>query len=64
MPFQLDTERERRVRESLQRLAEAEHICTQGVAAGYDMSAQELACAYYRDRLQRIIDSMGGARPE
>ena len=43
-------------------LDEAEQICQQGTAAGFDMTAQQTACVYYRDWLQKIIDNLGPKR--
>jgi hypothetical protein len=61
MPYYIDKQRERDVIEALRKVADAEEICRQGAAAGYDMTAQDMACQYYRQRLEAVRQHL--ARP-
>lgn len=59
MAFTLPIDTEVRVKDALKQVAEAERLCREGAQVGYDTQAEQLACQYYQERLQKILDQWG-----
>lgn len=64
MAFTLEPQKLEALRAAIRAVQEAEDICRQGEAAGYDMSPTKIPCAYYRERLQAILDNFSPKRIE
>lgn len=57
MPYEMTRDLERQIRAALHAVADAEIMCRQAEATGSDMRAEQAQCLYYRDRLQKILDT-------
>lgn len=59
MAHKLTREEEAKVRAALQKIQEAEQLCREMAAAGYDCRAQDVGCQFRRRQLEAILQQWG-----